>query len=81
LRSWRIVSFEESDIHQEQENENDRQLAIKPSTVVIIKEIEQGENIVEQQNPDKDIISLSPPLPISREANDRKTTRNAVSTC
>jgi hypothetical protein len=62
LRSGCVVSPEESSIHQEQENENDRQPTINPSTVVITEEAEQGENTVEQQNPDKDVIS-SPPFP------------------
>jgi hypothetical protein len=62
LRSGCVISPEESDIHQEQENENDRQTTIKPSTVVITEETEQGENTVEQQNPDKDVIS-PPPFP------------------
>jgi hypothetical protein len=62
LRFRRVVSPEESIIHQEQENENDRQPTINPSSLVITEEAEQGENIVEQQNPDKDVIS-SPSFP------------------
>jgi hypothetical protein len=62
LRSRCVVSFEEIIIHQKQENKNDRQPTIKPLIVVITEEAEQGENTVDQQNPDKDIIS-SPPFP------------------
>jgi hypothetical protein len=62
LRSGHVISPEERNIHQEQENENDIQPTIKPSTVVITEETEQGENTVEQQNPDEDIIS-PPPFP------------------
>jgi hypothetical protein len=38
LRSWRIISPDKSDIHQEWENENDIQPTIKPLTVVITEE-------------------------------------------
>jgi hypothetical protein len=62
LRSRHVISPQESGIHQEQENDNDIKLAIKPSTVIITEETEQGENTVEQQNPDKDVIP-PPPFP------------------
>jgi hypothetical protein len=38
LRLGHVIYPEKSDIHQEQENENDRQPTIKPSTVVITEE-------------------------------------------
>jgi hypothetical protein len=62
LRSGCIISPEESNIHQEQENENNIQPTITPSTVVITEEVEQGGNTVEQQNPDEDVIP-PPPFP------------------
>jgi hypothetical protein len=62
LRSGRIISPEESNIHQEQENENNIQPTITPSTVVIMEETEQGGNTVEQQNPDED-VTPPPPFP------------------
>jgi hypothetical protein len=52
LRLGCIISPKESNIHQEQENENNIQPTIIPSTMVITEEVEQGGNIVEQQNPD-----------------------------
>jgi hypothetical protein len=54
LRSGHIISPEENNIFQEQENENNKQPTIMPSTVVIMEEIEQGGNTVESQDPDKD---------------------------
>jgi hypothetical protein len=60
LRSGRIISPEENNVSQEQENE--KQPAITPSTVVITEEIEQGGNTVESQDPDKD-ATPSPPFP------------------
>jgi hypothetical protein len=62
LRSGCIISPEESNVFQEQENENNKQPAITPSTVVITEEIEQGGNTVESQDPDKD-ATPSPPFP------------------
>jgi hypothetical protein len=52
LRSGHIISPEENNIFQEQENE--KQPTITPSTVVITEEIEQGGNTVESQDLDKD---------------------------
>jgi hypothetical protein len=43
LRSGCIISPEENNVFQEQEKENNKQLAITPSTMVITEEIEQGE--------------------------------------
>jgi hypothetical protein len=60
LRLGHIISPEQNGIPQEQGNE--KQLAITPSTVVIIEEIEQGGNTVESQDSDKDEIP-SPPFP------------------
>ena len=60
LRSGRIISPEENNVSQEQENE--KQPTITPSTMVIIEEIEQGGNIVESQDPNKD-ATPSPPFP------------------
>ena len=57
-----IISPKESNIHQEEENENNVQLVITPSIVVIMEEIEQGGNTVEQQNLDKD-VTPPPPFP------------------
>jgi hypothetical protein len=55
-----IISLEQNDVPQEQGNE--KQPAITPSTMVITKEIEQGGNTVESQDSDKDAIP-SPPFP------------------
>jgi hypothetical protein len=52
LRSRRIISHEENNVFQEQESE--KQPAITPSTMAITEEIEQGGNIIESQDPDKD---------------------------
>jgi hypothetical protein len=52
LRSGHIISPKENNVSQEQENE--KQPTITPSTVVITEEIEQGGNTVESQDPDKD---------------------------
>jgi hypothetical protein len=62
LRSGCIISPEENNVFQEQENENNKQPTITPSTVVITEEIEQGENTVESQDPDKD-ATPSPSFP------------------
>jgi hypothetical protein len=53
LRSRCIISPKENNIHREQENEN-IQPTMAPSTVVITEEMEQGGNIVEPQNYDED---------------------------
>ena len=61
LRSGQIISPEENNVFQEQESE--KHPTITPLTVVIIEEIEQGGNIVESQDPDKDAT----PSPSFRE--------------
>jgi hypothetical protein len=43
LRSECIIYFEESNIDQAQENENNIQPTITPSTLVIMEEVEHGE--------------------------------------
>jgi hypothetical protein len=60
LRLGCIISPEQNDVSQEQENE--KQPTITPSTVVITEEIEQGGNTVESQDSDKD-VTPSPPFP------------------
>jgi hypothetical protein len=60
LRSRRIISPEENNVFQEQDNE--KQPAITTSNMVIIEEIEQGGNPIESQDPDND-ATPSPPFP------------------
>jgi hypothetical protein len=55
LRSGCIISPERNNIHQDKENENNVQLAITPSTVVIMEETEEEGNTVEQWNPNEDV--------------------------
>jgi hypothetical protein len=62
LISGHIISPEENNVFQEKGNENNKQPAITPLTVVIMEEIEQGGNIVESQDPDKD-ATPSPSFP------------------
>jgi hypothetical protein len=54
LRSGHIISPEQNDVPQEQGNE--KQLAITPSTMVIIEEIKKGRNTVESKDSNKDSI-------------------------
>jgi hypothetical protein len=61
LRSGRIVSPDEHNSIQNQEEEKDKQPTITPSTVHITKETEPGGNTVEPQDPDKD--TTPPPFP------------------
>jgi hypothetical protein len=60
LRSGRTISPKENNVSKEKENE--KQLTITPSIVVITEEIDQGGNTVESQDPDKD-ATPSPPFP------------------
>jgi hypothetical protein len=64
LQLWSrcIIYPEESNIHQDQENESNTQPTITPSTMVIIEEVEQGENTVEKHNLDED-VTPPPPFP------------------
>jgi hypothetical protein len=71
LRSGRVISPEERNIHEEHDNEDDIQPVIKPSTVVIKEETTQGKNTIEKHNPNENVIS--PPLFFERMMIEKPT--------